>query len=45
MLVVRVSTASQKSGRQLEVRTSLSLYQVHQILQTAFGWEDDSCLG
>lgn len=26
--------------RQLEVRGSLTLNQVHQILQTAFGWED-----
>lgn len=29
-----------KIWRQLELRGSLALYQVHQVLQAAFGWED-----
>jgi hypothetical protein len=42
MLEVRVELvdSNPKIWRQLEVRGSLSLDRVHQILQTAFGWED-----
>ena len=42
MLEVRVELVDiePKIWRQLEVRASLTLDRVHQVLQTAFGWED-----
>ncbi|WP_240720923.1 plasmid pRiA4b ORF-3 family protein [Pseudarthrobacter sp. NamE2] len=42
MLEVRVELVDSepKIWRQLEVRGSLTLDQVHQVLQAAFGWED-----
>ena len=42
MLEIRVELVDSEPSiwRQLEVRSSLSLDQVHQVLQTAFGWQD-----
>lgn len=42
VLAVRVALVDSEPEiwRQLEVRSFLTLNQVHQVLQTAFGWED-----
>ena len=42
MLEIRVELVDSEPSiwRQLEVRSSLSLDQVHEVLQTAFGWQD-----
>ncbi|WP_255469953.1 plasmid pRiA4b ORF-3 family protein [Pseudarthrobacter sp. NamE2] len=42
ILVVRVELIESEPEiwRQLEIRDSLTLDQVHQVLQTASGWED-----